>query len=305
MTLDHAVALSLLDDLPRVGLNRPPALIRRSRTARTCSAGLLRVAHVTLTPPRRATRHWLLAWNDPAVSRRSLATITDCPPALWYRGTLDCSRAARGRRSSARAPRRRSRSKRRVSSATISPLAASRWSAVWPAASIPRRTAARSRRGGPSPCSDRASTVIYPSEHRRWPATSTGGAVVSEYPPGTPPLHFTFRCATASSAACRARSWSSKRRSKRVADHRGCALEQGRDVMAVPGNVLSGRNRGGHALIRDGAKIVESRRTISWPSSAGCSRAARRGEPPSAGVSQLSEDPRAAVDGTQDTVRAC
>ena len=27
--------------------------------------------------------------------------------------------------------------------------------------------------------------------------------------------------------------------------------------MAVPGNVLSGRNKGGHALIRDGAKIVE------------------------------------------------
>jgi DNA processing protein len=37
-----------------------------------------------------------------------------------------------------------------------------------------------------------------------------------------------------------------------------CALEQGRDVMAVPGSVLGGRNRGGHALIRDGAKIVES-----------------------------------------------
>jgi DNA processing protein len=35
------------------------------------------------------------------------------------------------------------------------------------------------------------------------------------------------------------------------------ALEQGRDVLAVPGNVLSGRNRGGHALLRDGAKIVE------------------------------------------------
>ena len=37
-----------------------------------------------------------------------------------------------------------------------------------------------------------------------------------------------------------------------------CALEQGREVMAVPGSVLDGRNRGGHALIRDGAKIVET-----------------------------------------------
>jgi DNA processing protein len=37
-----------------------------------------------------------------------------------------------------------------------------------------------------------------------------------------------------------------------------CALEQGRDVLAVPGNVLSGRNRGGHALLRDGARIVET-----------------------------------------------
>ena len=37
-----------------------------------------------------------------------------------------------------------------------------------------------------------------------------------------------------------------------------CALEQGREVLAVPGNVLSGRNRGAHALLRDGATIVES-----------------------------------------------
>ena len=37
-----------------------------------------------------------------------------------------------------------------------------------------------------------------------------------------------------------------------------CALEQGRDVLAVPGNVLSGRNRGGHALLRDGARLVET-----------------------------------------------
>jgi DNA processing protein len=36
------------------------------------------------------------------------------------------------------------------------------------------------------------------------------------------------------------------------------ALDQGRDVLAVPGNILSGRNTGAHALLRDGARIVES-----------------------------------------------
>ena len=37
-----------------------------------------------------------------------------------------------------------------------------------------------------------------------------------------------------------------------------CGLEQGREVMAVPGSILTGRNRGAHALLRDGAKVVET-----------------------------------------------
>jgi DNA processing protein len=70
-----------------------------------------------------------------------------------------------------------------------------------------------------------------------------------------------------------------------------CALEQGRDVMAVPGNVLSGRNRGGHALIRDGAKIVECADDIveelGWlPLSPGT-----RDEPVSRARSTVSGDP--------------
>jgi len=35
------------------------------------------------------------------------------------------------------------------------------------------------------------------------------------------------------------------------------AADQGRDVMAVPGPVAPGRHRGGHALLRDGATLVE------------------------------------------------
>jgi DNA processing protein len=37
-----------------------------------------------------------------------------------------------------------------------------------------------------------------------------------------------------------------------------CALDQGRDVMAVPGSVLSPQSRGCHALIRQGATLVTS-----------------------------------------------
>jgi DNA processing protein len=35
-------------------------------------------------------------------------------------------------------------------------------------------------------------------------------------------------------------------------------MEQGRDVLAVPGSAASGRYRGSHALIRDGARLVET-----------------------------------------------
>jgi DNA processing protein len=42
----------------------------------------------------------------------------------------------------------------------------------------------------------------------------------------------------------------------------GAAAEQGRDVFVIPGPVASGRNRGGHLLIRDGAKLVETAEDI-------------------------------------------
>jgi DNA processing protein len=100
---------------------------------------------------------------------------------------------------------------------------------------------------------------IYPREHAPLANEITKtGMVISEYPPGTPPLphHFPLRNRLISglSRAVVVIEASEKSGSLITA---GCALEQGRDVMAVPGNVLSGRNRGGHALLKDGAKIVE------------------------------------------------
>jgi DNA processing protein len=84
------------------------------------------------------------------------------------------------------------------------------------------------------------------------------GLVVSEYPPGTRPLphHFPMRNRLISGLSLAVVVIEASEKSGSLITA-GCALEQGREVMAVPGNVLSGRNRGGHALLKDGAKIVE------------------------------------------------
>jgi DNA processing protein len=101
--------------------------------------------------------------------------------------------------------------------------------------------------------------VIYPPEHRGLAARiAERGALVSEFPPGTPPLKAYFpqrnRIISGLSLAVVIVEAAEKSGSLITADF---ALEQGRTVLAVPGNVLGGRNFGAHALLRDGAKLVE------------------------------------------------
>jgi DNA processing protein len=102
--------------------------------------------------------------------------------------------------------------------------------------------------------------LVYPAEHRALAREiAASGAVISELAPRTAPLPMFFpqrnRIISGLSRAVVVVEAGEKSGSLITAR---CALEQGRDVLAVPGNVLNGRNRGGHALIRDGAKIVET-----------------------------------------------
>src|SRR5207253_6605952 len=85
------------------------------------------------------------------------------------------------------------------------------------------------------------------------------GAVISELVPGTKPdaMFFPLRNRIISGLSRAVVVIEAGEKSGSLITAR-CALEQGRDVLAVPGNVLSGRNRGAHGLLRDGAKIVES-----------------------------------------------
>jgi DNA processing protein len=104
--------------------------------------------------------------------------------------------------------------------------------------------------------------VIYPKENKRLAEqiVAQGGAVVSEFPLGTfpAPQNFPIRNRTLSGMSVgvlvvEAAEYSGTRITAR------CALEQGRDVYAVPGNATSKNAWGPNTLIKQGAKL-----TATW-----------------------------------------
>ena len=103
--------------------------------------------------------------------------------------------------------------------------------------------------------------AVYPPENRPLAErVCTSGAVVSEYAAGERPeaAHFPRRNRIISGLSLGTLVVESDLRGGGMITA-GMALEEGREVFAVPGEVTSGRSRGCNALIREGrAKLVES-----------------------------------------------
>ncbi|HHU75287.1 MAG TPA: DNA-protecting protein DprA [Firmicutes bacterium] len=102
--------------------------------------------------------------------------------------------------------------------------------------------------------------VCYPAENRDLKERISGnGIVISEFPPGTKPLpnHFPQRNRIISglSLGTLVIEATSRSGSLITADF---ALEQGREVFAVPGGVGSPFSKGCHKLLKEGAKLAES-----------------------------------------------
>jgi DNA processing protein len=104
--------------------------------------------------------------------------------------------------------------------------------------------------------------VIYPKENKKLAEqiVAQGGAIVSEFPLGTfpAPQNFPIRNRTLSGMSIgvlvvEGGEYSGTRITAR------CALEQGRDVYAVPGNATNKNAWGPNTLIKQGAKL-----TASW-----------------------------------------
>jgi DNA processing protein len=86
----------------------------------------------------------------------------------------------------------------------------------------------------------------------------SGGCIVTQFPLGTPPLaeHFPFRNRIISGLSYGVLIVEASERSGSLITAR-LATEQGRDVMAVPGNITSGNSFGTNYLIKSGAKLVQ------------------------------------------------
>ena len=97
--------------------------------------------------------------------------------------------------------------------------------------------------------------VIYPPEHRKLArAIAQHGAVISDYPPGTKPdgINFPPRNRIISGLSRGTVVIEAGERSGALITAK-FALEQGRDIFAVPGSVLSQMSKGTNQLIAEGA----------------------------------------------------
>ena len=112
---------------------------------------------------------------------------------------------------------------------------------------------------------------VYPKAHRALAhRVARHGVLVSEYPLGTPPLNANFpkrnRLIAGLSNGTLVVEAALKSGSLITAR---LTTDQGKEVFAIPGSIHSAQSRGCHALIKQGAKLVESAQDIleelQWP----------------------------------------
>jgi DNA processing protein len=99
---------------------------------------------------------------------------------------------------------------------------------------------------------------VYPDENRMLAKRiRSNGAIISEFVPGTPPLpiNFPFRNRIISGISQGVLVIEAGERSGSLITAY-YALDQGREVFAMPGNINSSTSRGTNRLIKEGAKIV-------------------------------------------------
>lgn len=199
----------------------------------------------------------VITGDDPAYPLRLKETY-DCPPVLYVRGTLvpedECAVAVVG-------TRRASVYGRQATEEIVAGLACNRITIVSGLArgidSIAHRTALQSG-GRTIAVAGCGLDVVYPSEHVALARQiMEQGALISEFPLGTKPKaeHFPQRNRVISGMCLGVLVVEAGDKSGAL-NTAHWAVEQNRDVFAIPGSIFSPASRGTNHLIQEGAKLV-------------------------------------------------
>jgi len=207
--------------------------------------------------------HRLLAWDD-ADYPRALLDLVDAPPALYALGRVELLNlpalaivgSRQGTPQGVEDARAFARTLADAGFTIVSGLAQGIDAAAHRGAlDTPASTIAVTGTGP-----DR----VYPAANRDLAhAIATRGALVTEFAPGTPPLKANFprrnRLIAGLARGVLVVEAAPGSGSLITARH---AVEQGKDVFAMPGSIHSPLSKGPHALIRDGAKLVETAQDV-------------------------------------------
>ncbi len=214
------------------------------------------VAEAEIEAGRRAGAR-LLTWDHPDYPAR-LREIADAPPVLWLRGDIAALQrlpvAVIGARNASSLGLRMARGMAlglaQSGAAVVAGLARG-IDTIAHEASLGTATIAVMAGG---------IDMIYPSENAALAETiCETGLLITEQPPGTEPVarHFPARNRIISGLSRAVVVIEAAMRSGSLITAR-CALDQGREVMAVPGHPMDARASGCNALIRDGAILVRN-----------------------------------------------
>jgi DNA processing protein len=232
-----------------------PQLARRSERSKIVTAVTRADAEAELTDIHKAGAR-VICWGEPLYPN-ALAAIDDAPPLLTVLGRTELLRkpmvALVGARNASANGRRFSRD-----------LAASLGGAgVVVVSGLARGIDAAAHLGaletGSLAVVAGGVDIVYPQEnHGLYDALARRGVIVGELPLGTEPQarHFPRRNRIISGMALGVVVVEAAARSGSLITAR-LALEQGRDVFAVPGSPLDPRCRGSNDLIRHGATLTE------------------------------------------------
>ncbi len=209
-----------------------------------------------------AERHHLLTWSHPCFPHPLLES-GDAPLVLWANGDLACLErpalaiigARQCTQGGAEDARRFAEALARAGVCIVSGLALG--------------IDAAAHRGALDAGPDSAGTIavvgtgldrVYPARNKMLAhEIAAAGLILSEFPLGTPPLasNFPQRNRIISGLARGVLVVEAKLASGSLITARHAA-EQGREVMAMPGSIHCLHHKGCHALIKQGAKLVES-----------------------------------------------